>query len=106
MTIGGFIHRVETDPRNKQYLRFIRSGRRLQTGYPPHFRRLIAKGVDELRKEGIIRVMRERTGSDFGDHAVLVKARLSQARGLLNGFRTAQRLPRLGADLETYLPVK
>jgi hypothetical protein len=78
----------------------------LQKGYPPHFRHLIARGVDELRKEGVIQIVRKRTGRDFGNHAVLVKARLSRARGLLNGFRAAQNLPRLGTDLETYLPVK
>lgn len=78
----------------------------LQKGYPSHFRHLIAKAVDDLKKEGVIRIMKKRTGSDYGDHAVLVRTRLGQARGLLNGFRAEQNLPRLGADLKTYLPVK
>ena len=48
----------------------------------------------------------KRTGSDYGDQGILVKAKLGTARGLLHGFRAAQKLPRLGTDLETYLPVK
>ena len=77
----------------------------LSQGYPRHLRHLITQAVVELRKEGLIRIVKKRTGRGSGDHAILVKSRLSQARGLLNGFRAARGLPRLGKDLKTFLPV-
>ena len=76
----------------------------LSQGYPPQLRHLITKAVDELKREGIIRIIKKRTGRDYADHATLVEARLSQARPLLTGFRSASKLPRLGSDLKTFLP--
>ena len=76
----------------------------LSQGYPPHLRHLITKAIDELRQEGIIQIMKKRTGSGYGDHAILVKTRLGKARGLLNAFRETRKLPRVGKDLKTFLP--
>lgn len=78
----------------------------LSQGYPPKWRYLIGLAVEELKSEGIIRVEKKRTGRDSGEHATLVRSRLPEARGLLNGFRSAEGLPRLGKDLKTLLPVK
>jgi len=78
----------------------------LSQGYPSHLRHLIQQAIDELSKQGIILVVKKRTGQGYGDHAVLVHANLGKARGLLNGFRAARKLPRLGKDLKTFLPVK
>lgn len=78
----------------------------LSQGYPSHLKHLVTKAIEELRKEGIIQIVKKRTGGSYGDHAVLVRAGLGEARGLLNGFRAARKLPRLGKDLKTFLPVK
>lgn len=78
----------------------------LSQGYPSHLKHLVRQGIEELRREGIIRIMKKRTGKGYGDHAVLVRAKLDEARALLNGFREASKLPRLGKDLKTFLPVK
>jgi hypothetical protein len=78
----------------------------LSQGYPPHWRHLITNAVEELRKEGIIRIVKKRTGKGYGDHAVLVRSKLGEARALLNGFRAARGLPRLKPDLVSFWPVK
>ncbi|MGP8071171.1 MAG: hypothetical protein ACLP5V_14900 [Candidatus Bathyarchaeia archaeon] len=78
----------------------------LSQGYPSHLKHLVTEGIEELRKEGVIQIVKKRTGRGYGDHAVLVKAKLGEARGLLNGFRAAADLPRLGTDLKSFLPVK
>jgi len=77
----------------------------LPTGYPPNWRGLLPKAIDELKAEGIIRVQRKRTQRGYGEHLTLIWERLSKARGLLNGYRAAVKLPRVGKDLETFLPV-
>jgi hypothetical protein len=77
----------------------------LSQGYPPKWRHLIGPAVEELKSEGMVRV-EKRTGRDSGEHATLVRSRLPEARGLLNGFRSAEGLPRLGRDLKTLLPVR
>jgi hypothetical protein len=78
----------------------------LSQGYPSHMRHLVTEGIEELRREGIIQIVKKRTGQGYGDHAVLVKAKLGEARGLLNGFRAARKLPKVGRDMRTFLPVK
>jgi len=76
----------------------------LSQGYPPRWQHLISEAVDELKKEGIIRVQPKRTGRGHTDHATLVSQRLAKARPLLNGYRASEGLPRLGRDLKTLLP--
>ena len=77
----------------------------LRHGYPPNWRHMIKTATEALRKEGIVRIERKRTGRDYADHAVLVWSKLGQARSLLNGYRAKEGLPRLGRDLKTFLPV-
>ena len=74
------------------------------TGYPSNWRGLLPKAIDELKNEGVIRVERKRTRRNSGDHLTLVWDRLYGARALLNGYRAAVELPRVGQDLQTYLP--
>ncbi len=78
----------------------------LQKGYPCNWRHLIPEAIDELKKEGVVRIQPKRTGSDSSDHATLVWSKLGKARALLNGFRGKEGLPRLGEDLRTFLPIK
>jgi hypothetical protein len=78
----------------------------LSKGYPSHLKHLVSAAVQDLKKEGVIRIVKKRTFRDSTDHAMLVQAKLAKARPLLNGFRAAGKLPRLGRDLRTLLPVK
>jgi hypothetical protein len=78
----------------------------LSQGYPPEWRHLITKAVEELENEGIIHVENKRTGRSSGPHATLVKNALARKRGLLNAFRRAEGLPTFGRDLKTLLPVR
>ena len=78
----------------------------LPQGYPPQYRHLITKACEELKREGLIQIVKKRTGRSYADHAVLVHTRLRKARALLNGFRAAADLPRLGPDLKSFIPVK
>lgn len=78
----------------------------LVTGYPKQYRNLLVDAVEDLKKEGIVVVQPKRTGSGSGDHVMLVWNQLPKARGLLNGFRAEQSLPRLAKDLKNFIPVK
>ena len=74
-------------------------------GYPPKWRHLIGKAIQELSSEGIIIVETKRTGRDSGDHAVLASDGLAKSRALLNAYRRCEGLPTLGKDLKTLLPI-
>lgn len=78
----------------------------LSQGYPPHWRHLITRAVQELKQERIIQIVKKRTGRSYGDHAVLVRSQLGKARALLNGYRAASGLPRLRPDLNSFWPVQ
>lgn len=80
----------------------------LSQGYPPKWRYLITQAVDILKSEGIVRIEKKRTGRDSAPHATLAKNALSKkgVRGLLNAYRRAEKLPTLGEDLKTLLPVR
>ncbi len=78
----------------------------LSQGYPPEWRHMITEAVRDLKKEGIVFVVPKRTGQDTADHATLVWKKLPDARGLLNGYRESEGLPRLAKDLKTLLPVR
>ena len=77
----------------------------LSHGYPPEWRHLIQRGIDELKKEGIIRIEVKRTGRGSGPHATLSRDALARARGLLNAYRKSAGLPTLGQDLRTLIPI-
>jgi hypothetical protein len=78
----------------------------LSQGYPPKWRHLITKAVEELENEGVIQVTNQRTGRNSAPHAKLAKDAIARARGLLNAYRRAEGLPTLGQDLKTLLPVR
>jgi hypothetical protein len=78
----------------------------LQQGYPLEHRKLIQEAIEELSAEGVIRIQKKRTGRSYANHATLVWSRLPKARGLLNGFRDAEGLPRIAQDLKTPLPIR
>lgn len=77
----------------------------LSQGYPPEWRHLIQQAIETLAKEGIIHLSRKRTGKGTEDHATLAKDGLARGRGLLNAYRKSVKLPTLGRDLKTLLPV-
>ncbi len=78
----------------------------LAQGYPPKWRHLINQAVQELRNEGIIHIEAKKTGRGSAPHVSLNRNALARARGLLNAYRKAEKLPRLGRDLKTLLPVR
>ena len=78
----------------------------LPTGYPPQWRGLLQRAVMQLKAEGIIQSQRKRTRRGYGEHVILVRGKLPQARGLLNGYRVSVGRSRVGKDLKTFLPVK
>ena len=53
----------------------------LSQGYPPKWRRLARDAIEDLKKEGTIRVEVKRTGRGSGLHATLAKNALSKAMG-------------------------
>jgi hypothetical protein len=77
----------------------------LSEGYPPKWRHLITRAVEDLENVGIVHVETKRTGRSSGSHARLAKNALAAARGLLNAYRRAEGLPTLGRDLKTLLPI-
>jgi hypothetical protein len=80
----------------------------LQNGYPPKYRFLIGEAFQELKTDtpSLIHVENKRTGRDTSPHVCMVPSRVKKARGLINGYREAAKLPRYGQDMKTLLPVK
>jgi len=58
----------------------------LSEGYPPKWRHLITKAVEELENQGIINIQKKRTGRGSGSHARLAGDAMARARGLFNAF--------------------
>ncbi len=77
----------------------------LSQGYPLKWRHLIGVAIEEIKREGIIRIEVKRTGRGSGPHATLARDALAKARGLLNAYRKSEGLPTLGRDLKTLLPM-
>jgi hypothetical protein len=61
-----------------------------------------------LENEGIVQIEKKRTGRGTAPHARLAKNALAKkgVRGLLNAYLKAEKLPTLGRDLRTLLPVR
>jgi hypothetical protein len=78
----------------------------LPHGYPPKWRHMIPAALDELKREGIVKIQRKRTGRGYSDHVTLVvsKLRVPSVRGLLNAYLRSRKLPTLGRDLKTWIP--
>lgn len=75
----------------------------LSHGYNPQYRHLIKDALQELKSEGVVVVIKKRTGRGTSEHASLDPRKLRQIRGLLNAYRESVGLPRLWRDLETEL---
>lgn len=78
----------------------------LSQGYPPEWRHLITQATEDLAKQGIVHLTMKRTGRGTASHATLAKDGLARGKGLLNAYRKSVKLPTLGQDLKTLLPVK
>lgn len=75
----------------------------LAHGYEPRYRHLITKALQELVREGVVRITPKRTGRDTSDHVSLAGSKLGEIRGLMNAYRESVSLPRVGRDFQTLL---
>lgn len=74
----------------------------LPDGYPPQYRGLFSKAVEQLWRDGFIDRFPHRTGRGSEFHVAVYRERLAETRPHINAYRKRVKLRRLRKDFTEF----